>query len=637
MGQTVVFSLQGSAAAETISFSVTDSFLSKDKTINDLVRVQEGSTTQITVDVGRRSDADAAAWYKEKVQGNTEHTMYTGWGSPFPDELNFALEGVITVGGRSYQVWFGQGSPSIFQNNWYFASHDFKARDDNQSGYLDNRYYIKPNGSYTFELELTGEVCIGKTINLTAFTNATGVQPRFDLEGDVPYEFSLEQAPLQGVAAMRTGQTFDTTGISPAHRDFRTQVTDADDVKMVFTENMHRLDRVKGCLHGKTVAEQTLQRYTVSGTKMIKSWGVSNVSQPVEDQAYIYTSEDKSDWMQELTKKYASVRMCDLVLPASHDAGMYEVNFDPKLPRFLDLTLILLGPLGFLVKVLLIRESNNLENVMYNLGVTQKDNAYDQLTSGTRMFDFRPAYMTDREHKGTYHIHDFIPGCRFDTFLQDISRFLAEHKGEVVVVIIQPNGINTKHFSFLTKEEVVEFADENIDSDVGYTFQDDEDFAEFQTKKVTDMLDKRVIFLYEPSETNDSYNSEDHTASLTDPSAVLGTLAKTVQNNRNEKLTVLQLQNTGQGALLNHVRDIGLHLASWAHNLVYCKTGNILQATKPIFDSATYTWLTAPETVGHVKQQRCLVALLNDFVDVAMAEHAIALCHARQAAAPMAP
>jgi hypothetical protein len=94
-------------------------------------------------------------------------------------------------------------------------------------------------------------------------------------------------------------------------------------------------------------------------------------------------------------------------------------------------------------------------------------------------------------------------------------------------------------------------------------------------------------------------------------------------------LTMLQLQNTGSAALKHYIGDISGNCTAWINDLVGSKTGNILQDTKAIFDHATYNWLTQSDVIANIQQQNALVVIQNDFVDVALAEHADALCKKR--------
>ena len=99
----------------------------------------------------------------------------------------------------------------------------------------------------------------------------------------------------------------------------------------------------------------------------------------------------------------------------------------------------------------------------------------------------------------------------------------------------------------------------------------------------------------------------------------------TIKKTGNYDYTVLQLQDTGSGALAHYVGYGIDYCESWANDILGSETGNILQATKPIFDHATYQWLTEDDVIKGIVNQNCPVFIQNDFVDVALTNHGIAL------------
>ena len=66
-------------------------------------------------------------------------------------------------------------------------------------------------------------------------------------------------------------------------------------------------------------------------------------------------------------------------------------------------------------------------------------------------------------------------------------------------------------------------------------------------------------------------------------------------------------------------------------------TGSVLQATKPIFDKATYNWLVNGERGTPARIAGCQgpVVLLNDFADIALVSHAVGLSRYRHGAAQL--
>jgi hypothetical protein len=219
-----------------------------------------------------------------------------------------------------------------------------------------------------------------------------------------------------------------------------------------------------------------------------------------------------------------------------------------------------------------------------------------------------------------------VPGVLFSEFLLDVNKFLTENKQEIAVIRIGDNGIDTHLFSPLKKAQVSDFLEKTIDKKlVGYTMP--EDLKQFNQRTLQEVIadGKRVIVLFDNFSVNDSYGNA-YTQSLTDPAAVIGALNETLDKPAaGYDYTVLQLQDTGSAALEHYIPEILEHPASWLNDLVFSRSGNILQATKPIFDNSTYQWLTGKSKRAGINRQEGFVVLLNDFVDIALTEHAIAL------------
>jgi hypothetical protein len=140
---------------------------------------------------------------------------------------------------------------------------------------------------------------------------------------------------------------------------------------------------------------------------------------------------------------------------------------------------------------------------------------------------------------------------------------------------------------------------------------------------------KRLIVIFQPGNVNDSYSDSAYSNSMTDPSSIIAALDGTIKDTSPTQYTILQLQDTASAALMNHIPDILSHATAWINDLVFSATGNLLQATKPIFDHATYTWLTQASSIKGIAAQHGPVIVQNDFVDIALYEHALALTKQR--------
>lgn len=633
MSQDVTFKLNGKASNLKIDFRLEDSRIKKDKPISTGDIKIEGGTGKLTikVDVSRHGNSDVADWYNAFVNGETLHMMHAESGGNKPEELNLALKGWLIIDGVEYHVCFGQGHYT-FTNNWHFCSYDLLARQNNKSGYLDNIYYMDTSGSDEFDIKFADEINSGKGVELWAYTGGSPVVPRFDMEGDTLHPFPYKSSNLGGTGTMQRGKAFDTTGTFPEHRDFHIQAISSSGSQL--TEVKYKIDRITGGISGNTVAQQTVVQFTDSqGTAWLMNYGISHAPPPITDQSYNYLGKRNLNWLGDLAAACPGIRFNQLVLPGAHDAGMYEINVDglPWIAQAAAALLALLIPVPvcstYLAATL---AANGFTVALENFSVTQKDTAYDQMISGTRYFDFRPGYAKDGDEKQTYHIHNFIPGAPFATFLRDVSKFLEENPKEIAVFRITSSGIDEDKFTPLTQSQVEDFAKANISAQVGYEFPSDLSAFEAQTLESIAASGKRVIFLYHIGGVNDSYSDSVYSTSLTDPGAVIGALNETVANTSSSyNLTMLQLQNTGSAALQHYIGNIAGDCTAWINDLVGSKTGNILQDTKAIFDHATYTWLTQSDVIADIQKQDPLVVVQNDFVDVALAEHAAALCKER--------
>jgi len=620
----VEFKFSGKAASQAVDFTVSDSRIKKDKTIsNSDITINPGiGKLTINIDVSRNGNSDVANWYHDSVGNNTQYMMHTKSGSNNPSKLNFAIQGVLKIGDQEFKVCIGQGHYSTV-NNWHMCSYAISARGNNKSAYLDNIYYISTEGSSTFEISYANEITQGKGFNLWTYTDSPSVTPRFDLEGDALHPFPFQESNLKPLGMMKEGYCFDTTGVAPAHRDFHLQLIGSNGLQIKYVD--YKINRVTGSIEGNRVLKQTAINFTYNDKNYMMNYGVSHAALPLGNQSYIYAGEYNAGWMGDIAKKYPDLSVKDLVLSGSHDAGMYETNIE-NVNAAVEQIKIGIPILNTLLKII----ANPLRdlNVFENVAVTQKDTAYTQLLTGTRYFDFRPAFAkgefrVDR----TYHIHGFIPGVLFSEFLQETNKFLQENKGEFAIIRIADSGIDKDNFTPLSKKQVESCLEGTISNDVGYEITTN--IKDYNSKTLLQMAaDKRLIILYDYTSINDSYNDDDYSQSLTDTSFILNALESTVKNSGSYQYTVLQLQNTGSSALQHYASKILLNpilLKSWANDLLLSGTGNILQATKPIFDHATYQWLTQESTIENVVAQESPVIVQNDFVDVALSQHAMAL------------
>jgi hypothetical protein len=453
--------------------------------------------------------------------------------------------------------------------------------------------------------------------DLWGYTDNENTIPRFDCEGGGLHSFAFKNSGVQNMGIMGKEHCSLST-VGAIHRDFSLQsVAPAGNQQ----ENIkYKVNTVTGSIEGNSVPLQTAQFFNVGSSAYVMNYGVSHAAPPLTDQSYIYTGHRNTTWIGDLSKQYPDLQVRDLVLPGAHDAGMYQMDV-------FDTAVALAKMCGSSTNLALICGSGGIvgAQLLENLSLTQKDTALSQLQFGTRFFDFRPAYAKGSSFESAKHLHNFIPGVRFDEFLKEVNTFLKENPGEIAIVQISQSGIDREQFQPLSNAEVKKFLENNV-KDVGYV--DTDSIATYKEKKITEIvkLNKRLIVIFHPDNVNDSYTDKDYTASLDDPGTVINALSATVfccKSKEAYQYTVLQLQDTGSGALAN--LGTVINAGAWAIDLAASGTGNLLQATKPVFDNATYQWLIKPATLNALGQLNSPVILLNDFVDTALASHAIGL------------
>lgn len=653
MSQDVTFKLVKSAKDLGISFRCYPendySHIGKSGTIPmSKIKIDTSKKNEVTIriDKDRDKSKQTAQWYRDFVQGKTVHMVHTKGGSNDPGELNMALRGLLNIGGVEYPVCFGQGNYGAY-HNWHLCSEQMWARPNNKKTYLDNSFYITCDGSHEFEIELSDDIQNGIGINIWAYSGSPNLLPNYDYEGDAQHPFAYKKSTLGNVGTMGDGKVFDTTGIAPLHREFHLQVLNPSTRKR-FTEELYKINRITGTIGGKDVSKQTVVRFTdAAGTACLMNFGVSHAATPLGDQAYIYTGVENRRWMQQLQTDCPGVLIKDLVMAGSHDAGMYVLNLDMKNAdmyyRLINLALaaigltVILAPLAIEIRAII--DKNGLDVALGNFSLTQKDTAYNQLLTGTRYFDFRPAYDKTKANdwmEQTYHIHSFVPGVQFSEFLKGINQFLEENPNEIAMIRLATSGIMEDYFQPIDGKQRDAFLAKYISSRVGYlVLKTTDEVRNFSAQSLKDVVGKgqRLIVMDGSIHKNDSYNDDDYSDSLTNTKAVMGALKEALADPATyDAYTVLQLQDTGSAALKHYVSDILLHSMSWANDLLGSKTGNILQATKPIFDHATYQWLTVKDTATGISKQPGFVVLLNDFVDISLTEHAVALAREKYAA-----
>ena len=103
--------------------------------------IQDGFFT-ITAKAGRHSSSEVASWFKNHCSVATCSADCSG---SWPDGLNFAFTGTVTINGDSYPVTLGQGS-TLGKNNWWIGGPGYTTHQGGTYNVStpDKRYYFEP-------------------------------------------------------------------------------------------------------------------------------------------------------------------------------------------------------------------------------------------------------------------------------------------------------------------------------------------------------------------------------------------------------------------------------------------------------------------------------------------------------------
>ncbi len=294
--------------------------------------------------------------------------------------------------------------------------------------------------------------------------------------------------------------------------------------------------------------------------------------------AYAYIASNPKNWMNHLR---ANTKVKELVLPGAHDAGMNLLDYDGgtaelfvnEINKFIDKinksSVITLPHVN----------KNTVENeivkrILAGVSVTQKDTFSTMLRLGTRFFDFRPAKLHSSGTSQPFrHVHNFLTGSTFESFLGDIASFLENSPSEIVFVVVRNNGINNR-FKFIPRQDVQKLAEKAFSGkNVGYDLVND--FTSYHSKTIGEIRNskKRAIFIYNPTNVNDSYDDNAYSKSTERADAIMPRLESTLKNNGNQNYTVLSLQSNAVQCIITEPQD---HAWQW-YNLAKSVCGNILQ------------------------------------------------------------
>ena len=339
-------------------------------------------------------------------------------------------------------------------------------------------------------------------------------------------------------------------------------------------------------------------------------------------QLYVVVTQNQSRWMQrlfaELGSKRNDVKFSDLILPGSHDAGMYT------------------------------------QQPMYHIAAfanTQKDSISNQLAMGARIFDFRPGILRDgwasklmenlekvpdylktllrliraaNDLENMYmadknvirHIHAFIPGDTYQHTVTQIVEFLKTNPEEIVVIDAASSGINIGCVELADKKELDTITSEVINQYYPALKVGSENDI---NRPIYQLLNEnlRLIVLYHdiPGTTNSTIARGSYLPNIKDYEStnslnVLSAISKVNDEfSTFDKMVEMSLQLTAT-ATDGGAKRIILSDSNQSVSPLF--------ATKAATDQLTYTWLM---NNGIKKVENGpLVTVSNDFYDPGLTE-----------------
>lgn len=129
-----------------------------------------------------------------------------------------------------------------------------------------------------------------------------------------------------------------------------------------------------------------------------------------------YTRMANQRWMEKVAKLNPQVKIRDMVIPATHDAGTYGIS---------------------------------INNFFYFAAKTQRLDIYHQLVAGSRSLDLRYGSKGSCR-EDVYIFHGPYAGPQYKEVFEQINRFITENPNEFLVVLIQQeNAINADQKDYL--------------------------------------------------------------------------------------------------------------------------------------------------------------------------------------------
>lgn len=146
-----VFKLVGESGIESVNFYYGDvNSITPGQPLGDIVceNQNNGKTVEIKIDAGRKADKANATWFNDSVNSESNKMFHTRGGANVPNELNFAIKGILEINNERYNVCLGQGTSGTY-NNWHLASKDINSPHPHKGGDIGS-YHFTQSGSNEF-------------------------------------------------------------------------------------------------------------------------------------------------------------------------------------------------------------------------------------------------------------------------------------------------------------------------------------------------------------------------------------------------------------------------------------------------------------------------------------------------------
>lgn len=212
-------------------------------------------------------------------------------------------------------------------------------------------------------------------------------------------------------------------------------------------------------------------------------------------------------------------------------------------------------------------------------------------------------------------MHGPIPGMAFDHFLHDCISFLAAHPTEIIVVQLRWDGVPAE-CARPSDAEIAGYVKTALDESKGTIVAGSLD--DMQRLSIVDLRNQRKrLILFR--EANNILSTYDDTANATlNGDSIIASFEKLNSGQQDGKcLTNLQCQATA-----SNIKDVVIYSVMTANVSNSC-----LMSTKGACDSKTLPWISR-NALDRLKQPQ-LITVMNDFLDGATADTAIALSRRR--------